>query len=255
MISLFDLWQKLIGTVNTHQGGHVRPHRNFVEWVNDISFSLFEEEYSVWEKEQVISDRLMPFLRSYNIVVSPESNQMWDVVKLPADYEHFSSARVIRKNGVSCGQLGLPTVSGKDCKPAACPLYLDEDEQELLRQQADAALVECTITKVTNNRWAAICQHKMLHPTANNPKCTQFERGLKLAPKGLGVIVLDYLRLPKKGSFAYTISNPGTEQEYIQYDADNSQPLEWSETLINEFITRLQKKYGVFVREELLYQQ
>jgi hypothetical protein len=255
MITSFDLWEKFIGKANTHQGGHVRPHRNFINWVNDISIAIFEEEYQAWEKTQVISDRLMPFLRSTNIVVTAVGGQMWDVVKLPKEYEHFSSARIIRRNGEACGDGALPTVSGSDgCTETRYKEYIDEDEKKMLEQKADESLKEVVITKVKNNQWASVLDHEFDRPNFENPKCTQFDGGLKLAPKRLGVIVLDYLRLPQKCTFAYTIVNAGLETEYIQYDPDNSKPLEWSETLINEFVNRLKKDYGTFVREEMLYQ-
>jgi hypothetical protein len=255
MITLFDLWEKFTGKVNTHQGGGVRPNRNFVQWVNDISLAIFEEEYQAWEKSQVISDRLMPFLVSMNVIVNPTGGQLWDIVKVPANYEHFSSARVIRKNGNSCGDSELVTVDGRDgCTEVKCDLYIDADEKKLLQQKADNKLKEITIEKIVNNRWAGLLDHESDKPSWDKPACTQYDGGLKVAPKGLGVIILDYLRLPVKGTFAYTIVDAGLETEYIQYDDGNSVPLEWSQTLINEFINRLKKDYGTFVREEMIYQ-
>jgi hypothetical protein len=252
MITSFDLWEKFIGKANTHQGGHVRPHRNFIHWVNDISFAIFEEEYALWEKTQVISDRLMPFLRSVNIVVTPVGGQLFDLVSLPKDYEHFSSARIIRRNGDACGDQSLPTVSSKDgCTEVKCSNYIDEDDKKLLEQQADDKLKEVVITKIKNNKWAGLLDHEFDRPTWDVPACTQYEKGLKVAPKRLGVIILDYLRLPSKCTFDYTIINAGLETEYIQYNPDTSQPLEWSQTLINEFVDRLKKDYGTYVREAI----
>lgn len=254
MITSFELWQKLIGKVNTHQGGHVRPHRNFVDWVNDISFALFEEEYGVWEKTQQITDRMMPFLESVNVLVTSKSGQMWDLVTLPTYYEHFSSARIYKKKELYCGDRSLITIDGDTGKETRCANYIDEDDKELLRRQQDASICEITITKVKNNQWGAICKHKSKGPSMDNPICTQYKAGLKLAPKGIGVIVMDYFKLPTKCTFDYTITNPGTESEYIQYNPA-SIPLDWSQTMINEFINRLQKNYGTFVREPLLYEQ
>jgi hypothetical protein len=255
MITLFDLWEKFIGKANTHQGGHARPHRNFQQWVNDISVEIFEEEYQVWEKTQVISDRLMPFLKSANIIVNPVGGQMWDLVKFPADYQHFSSARVIRKDNKSCGDSELVTLDGRDgCTEVKCEFMIDADEKKRLQQQADDSIKEIVITKIKNNKWAGLLDHESDRPSWNSPACTQFDQGLKVAPKALGVIILDYLRLPVKGVFGYTIVDAGLETEYIQYDPNASTPLEWSETLINEFLNRLLKNYGTFTRDEMLYQ-
>lgn len=254
MITSYELWQQFIGKVNTHQGGHVRPHRNFVDWLNAISLALFEEEYAVWEKTQQITDRLMPFLNSVNVLVTSTPGQMWDLVTLPTGYEHFSSARIYKKKDLYCGDRSLNTIDGNSGKESRCNNYIDEDDKELLKRQQDANICEITIGKVKNNQWGAICEHKTKKPSHSNPICTQYKNGLKIAPKGIGIIVMDYFKLPTKCTFDYTITDPGTENEYIQYDI-NSIPLEWSQTMINEFLTRLQKNYGTFVREPILYEQ
>lgn len=255
-IDSFKLWEKLCGKVNTHQGGHVRPNRNFMDWVNDIRLEIFEEEYKAWEKSQIITDRLSPFLKSINIVVTGVSNQMWDLVKLPADYEHFSSARIWRRDGEPCGCNTCDTIDGATGEKTKCNFLLDADEMELAKIEADSRLCEISIDKVDNARWGAICKHKTLSPQKTGiPKLTQYDGGLKIAPKGTGIIILDYFRLPKPATFEYTILNPNTEQEYIQYNAVTSIPLEFSELLIPEFLDRLQKRYGTFVREPGLYEQ
>lgn len=256
MITSFQLWEKFCGKVNTHQGGHVRPNRNFIDWVNDIRLEIFEEEYKAWEKSQIITDRMSPFLRSVNIVVTGVASQMWDVVKLPADYEHFSSARIWKRGDEACGCNDCETIDGKTGQKTECKFVLDKDEMELARQEADSKLCEISIDKVDNARWASLCNHKTLSPQKTGvPKCTQFDGGLKIAPKGTGIIILDYFRLPREATFAYTITNPNTENEYIQYDANNSVTLEFSQLLIPEFLDRLQKRYGTFVREPGLYEQ
>jgi hypothetical protein len=255
MITSYELFQKLIGTANTHQGGHVRPNRNFIDWVNDISLEIFNEEYQAWEKTQVISDRLSVFLSSVNVQVVPVGGQMWDLITLPADYEHFSSARVIRLNGAPVAIKGLPVISSVDgCSSGSCTTYIDADQAALNARAADLQIIEKDIEKVTNNRWGSICEHKFLRPTFDAPKCTQFDGGLKIAPKGLGIIVLDYLRLPRKATFDYTLINPGTEDEFMQYNAATSISLEWKQTLIPEFLSRLETKYGKYVRDPGMYQ-
>ncbi len=255
-IDSFQLFEKLCGKVNTHQGGNIRPHRNFLDWVNDIRLEVFEEEYAAWEKNQIVSDRLSPFLKSINIVVSGVPNQMWDVVKLPADYEHFSSARIWKRGEQVCGCNTCDTIDGKTGQKTTCQYVLDDDERERLQSQSDGNLCEITIEKVPNNRWGALCSHATLSPMKTGiPKCTQFDGGLKVAPKGSGIIILDYFRLPKKATFDYTIINPNTEDEYIQYNANTSQKLEFTELLIPEFLDRLQKRYGTYIRENGLYEQ
>lgn len=257
MISLFDLWEEFIGTVNTHQGGHVKPNRNFVMWVNSISKDLFKEKCEDYQKSQILSDDITIFLKTVNINVPLVPNQMWDLIKTPPDYEFFADARVYRRgagdNAKACGCIVYDTIDGKTGDKGQCTDYIDEDELAAMQAQQDANLCEVGINKVPTNRWQAICEHRNLKPTVNNPKCTQFDKGFKIAPKGIGVIILDYFRAPAKATFDYTILNPGLENEYIQFAA-TSLPLEWKSTMVPEFIAQLQKKYGRFVREPQIEQ-
>lgn len=256
MITTFELYEKFCGTVNTHQGGHARPNRNFINWVNDVTIDIFMEEIKEWEKTQIITDRLSPFLKSVNVVVTGMPNQMWDLIKLPSDYEHFSSARIWKRADEFCGCSTCDTIDGKDGKEKKCDFRLiDEDEMEFAKQASDASIKEVTITKVPNDKWGAICSHRTMGPTSEKPICTQYDKGLKIAPKGTGVVIVDYFRLPVNATFEYTLLNPGAENEYIQYNANTSKPVEFSKTLIPEMLDRLQKKYGTFTRENILYDQ
>lgn len=255
MIDLFKLYEKVCGTYNTQQGGHIRPHRNFVDWVNDISLELFEEYFAVAEKNQTIDDRLNPFLKSANVVVGALPGSNYDVFAAPDDYEHFSSARVyLNTNNVGCPCEGVKTLdaTGKCIANCGTP-YQDADDKILEERKVQEGLCEVPIVKVSNSRWGSICNHKTMYPTVDKPKITQFDKGFKLAPKNLGVISFDYYRKPKAGTFAYTITNPGNIDEYIQYNQAGSTPLEWSEVLITEFINRIGKKYGQFIREQFVF--
>ena len=40
----------------------------------------------------------------------------------------------------------------------------------------------------------------------------------------------------------------------IVYDKSNSQPLEWSSLVYNEFLIRMEKKYGKMIREDFIWQ-
>lgn len=254
-ISLFDLWEELIGTANTHQGGHIKPNRNFVRWVKSISLEIFKEMCEEYQRSQVMSDEITIFLETVNVNVPVVPSQMWDLIVVPEDYEFFASARIYRRGTTSCGCDLYDTIDGKTGKKEGeCSAYIDEDELALIKAKADKNLCEIELKKVSTNRWGAVCSHANLAPDINNPKCTQFGKGFKLAPKGLGTIILDYFRKPVDATFDYTILNPGEETEYIQYKEDTSVKLEWKETMIPEFIARLQKKYGRFVREPIIEQ-
>lgn len=251
MITLFDLWENFIGEVNTHQGGHVKPNRNFKNWCNTISKDIFNDLYAEYEKTRVISTMLNPFLVVKNVVVTGIPNQMWDQVVKPSNYNYFASARRLTKNGKSCGCNVYDTIDSAG-KETECDQYIDEDELQALQMQADNNLCEVVIDKVKTNQWAAVCQHKTKGPTIEKPKCAEYDGGLMIAPKNMGIIILSYFRKPKEATFEYTITNPGAENEYIQYNSSTSQPLEWDDKMMPEFLSRLKDKYGVFVREPLI---
>lgn len=251
MITAFKLYEKLIGEANTHQGGHAKPNRNFIDWVNTISIDIFNDLVAEFEKSNVISEMLTVFLKTKNVVVTPVPSQMWDLVTFPTDYNYFATASLIRKGDKSCGCKCYDTCGDIKEVEEECSILLDDDEMEALKIKSDKELCEFSIDKVRTAQWEAICKHKTMPPSIKSPKCTQFERGLKLAPKGLGIIVMNYFRKPKEAEFLYTITNPGLENEYIQFDP-NSQPLEWDDKMIPEFIARLKEKYGTFIREQFV---
>lgn len=250
MIDLFRLYEKFCGTYNTQQGGHVRPSRNFVDWANDISMEVFKEFVPLAEKNQQIKDYLSPFLKSKNVVITNVPGAMHDIIKFPKDYEHYASARVFydaNSNGCACA--GLPAIDGNSGKDCELP-YRDSENTK----SDGSELCEVSITKVDNKRWGSICNHKTLFPTKENPKITQFDGGFKIAPKGVGIIVLDYYRKPVLASFNHTITNPGSIDEYYQYNDSASTKLEWSPVLVSEFVNRIGKKYGKFIREQFIFE-
>ncbi len=257
MLDLFNIYEQFIGTVNTHQGGHVKPNRNFTQWVNTISIDIFKDMCEEYQRSQVMSDELTIFLKTVNVIVPRVTGQMWDTIVKPKDYEYFASAKVFRRSGdtdTSVGCSAFPVIDGRDGKPGDCKDALSAEEMESASAGADDSLKEYAIKKIPTDRWAAACNHVNLAPTINNAKCTQYDKGFKLAPKSLGIILLDYFRAPLPGTFDYTLLNPGAEDEYIQYNAGTSNPLEWKDTMLPEFLARLQKKYGRFVREQVIEQ-
>jgi hypothetical protein len=254
MIDLFQLYEKVCGSVNTQQGGHIRPHRNFVDWANDVSIELFEEYVAVAGKNQQITDYLSPFQKSANVIVNPVSGAMYDFVKFPQDYDHFSSARVYYDSRLKgCAKPELDLLDGKTGQKCESP-YRDEDDLIRQEQEAEEGLNEVPITKVGNQRWGSLLKHRTMAPTPESPKATNMDGGLRIAPKGLGIIVLDYYRKPAPATFEYTITNPGDIDEYLQYKEADSKKLEWSSILINEFINRIGKKYGKYIRESFVYE-
>ena len=70
-------------------------------------------------------------------------------------------------------------------------------------------------------------------------------------------IAFDWYKVPKEGTFVYTVvlGNPQTGAgDFIQYDAVNSIPLEWPETVLNYFLWKLATRYGIFIGNTFLAQ-
>lgn len=248
MIHLFTLYERFLGKVNTHQSGHARPVRNFENWVNDISLELFEAYYKVFEKTHHISDNLTPFLRSRNVVIVSNAGTGWDLIRRPVDYERFASIRVIRQGTTACALKGCETVN---CTGD----YVDPDELAILQAELDGTKKEVPVDKIDNARWSALAGRITKGATFNTPKCTLYDEGFKIAPKGLGVVVMDYFRKPAKVKFNYNLVNAGTENEAIQYVEAGSVHLDWPESVMPEFLARLEIAYGGFKQNNLVLQK
>lgn len=249
VLDIFDLWRSLIGNVNTQQGGHIKPQGNFQNWVNEISMELYREKIAKWELNQMISDELSPFVKTVNGVLVVQQGKSYDLLPYPTDYGYFSSARILQNAAAGCGCMieGAEILDGKTGK---CGGWEDPDYAELKEIHKGDDLCELSVTKIPNQMWGNACNDSFKKPTPEQPIITQFDGGFKVAPKKLGVIILDYLKLPRKAVFGYTLG----VDDNIVYNAGTSVQLEWGENMKGEFLARLQKRYAMFVREDFVYQ-
>lgn len=248
-MDLFDEYQKLITTVNSAQGGFVRPQANYQNWMNAINTELFRDMFSTYEKVQQASDELkLPFLKSINAVVTSIPGSPFDIIPYPANYEYFSDCRILtRKDGIACPQSNCDFMSGTDKNGHGVHYRWDDPDYAEIRARAEQQqLTELRVELIDNQYWSAVLRHVTKGPTRRRPYITQFDGGFKIAPAGIGVVVLDYLRTPGKALFAYT---PGPGDTVI-YDKPNSVQLEWSSIVENEFLSRLAMKYGLYTRDE-----
>jgi hypothetical protein len=248
MIASFDLLKALEANVNPSQGGHIRPQENFVRWCNEINHEIFEELARQFEKSGNISDKLRPFLRSVSVSLVPNPGQPYDTFVVPTDYRYFASARFLfapnSTDGVPC-----PECCKMDGATGNLTPYVDPDEVELARINAGSDYTEVRVRKVDNQRWGSAMSHQLKKPSASRPVITAYDGGFKVAPRSLGILVLDYLRKPNDCTFLYTV---GPDDQII-YDP-TSQPLEWDTNVLPEFLARLESRYGVYVREDFTYQ-
>lgn len=242
MIDLFDLYKSFQSYVNTFQGGWFRPQTDFQVACNDISNELWELWTRQAERAQEITDKLAPFLISLNRIVTPK-NTYYGIFSPPEDYGRYASARIIVADG-EC-------IQSSDCAT------LDVETQEQINEKYYESICEITVEKIDNQRWGAVCEHLTKMPTLKNPKLTQIDNGFKVAPRTVSVIVLDYYVRPTPATFIYTTA-PGNVQtgagDQIIYDKQNSEPLQWGPTVINEFLWRLGERYGFFTRDQFIAQ-
>lgn len=240
MIDSYDLYQSFLTYVNTYCGGFYRPQTDFIRALNDESYKFWVEQTGKAEKSQEVMDNLAPFLLSANRKVS-QSQSYYGTFQPPDDYGRFASSKIVIHNNKTVPD---PNVCDGKCDGL-------EDQEEKTEKYLES-LIESTVEKIDNQRWDAVCKHLTKRPTFDNPKVTQIDKGFKVAPRTVGVIVLNYYREPKPATFVYTIS-PGNTQtgagDQIIYDKNNSKPLEWPNNLRNEFVCRLGVRYGLFTRD------
>lgn len=243
MIDTFSLYQDFASLVNTFTGGWFRPQTDFIRAVNNISISLWNKWTDEFEKSQKNDDRLLPFLKSKNIIVDNQNNY-FGLAKYPADYGTYATARLM--------------VHGKTCVPCQsidngkCDGFKTTEEmtEEFLNN-----IKEVPVEKVDTQKWGSCLNHLTKCPTLEKPKLTQYDGGLKVAPKEVSVLALDYFKRPIKATFVYTVTLPNTNTgagDQIVYNQAASKPLEWPDIVRDEFLWRLGERYGYFTREQFL---
>lgn len=234
MIDLFELYEDFCGEYNTHQRSHIGPS-TFVKWVNMISRDLFEQKFSEWPRSQKISDDVArPFLKSRILAVS-ELSATADIILYPADYGHYSSCRFFKRDG-----------NVIDPEP-----YLNKDKDYFeIADNVKESISEEPVALIDNNRWSSLMKHRIKKPTKDSPAIVQYANGFKIAPKDIGYVVLDYLKIPSLATMVYTLG----PNDKLLYDKSKSKPLEWSPLVKGEFMAELGKKFGKFTGQPFIYQ-
>lgn len=249
MIKIDKLYDKFKGMVNEHHNGAV-PINTWVDWVNDTQRIIFEELISEFQKSQIISDLITPFLQSEIIIVKKQIGLSYDLISKPAGYEHLASCRILRIGDKSCGCNSCETIDGdKKVSLDSCgSIELDEDEINKIKDITDESKCEIKVSIIDNDRWSATLTHPRKKVTKNKPAITQFSDGFKLAPRNsANSVIMDYFIAPSNCVYNFTVINPNTEAEYIQFNPTGSVDLQWSETLTQKFLDILKIKYNTFV--------
>lgn len=245
-MELFQLYQDSIAALNTQQGGHLRPERNFNSWVNEISFNRFRMGCEQWQTSKMLSEDMRPFYKTVNITVQHPAGKSFGLFLLPEGVEYVCAVRVLVRNDKTFAMPGVDMIDGKTGK--ACNDYQDPDEAALAKVDTD--FIERTVNEVDTQRWGAALEHRGKKPTMKKPIYTVFEGGMKIAPQDVAIVVVDYFRLPVKAVFDYTL---GTDDQ-ILFNPTTSVDPEWSETLKEYFLKEISTRYSKFTRDTDLFQ-
>lgn len=243
-----DLYNDFIATVNTFQGGFYPPASVFIRVANDVSIEMWEEKTAVAENNQKNQDDLYVFLRTKNCIVVA-TNTNYGMTNYPEDYGAYSSARVVLFQGKFVGY--------EDCETCGSKPDQDEEERYQQVQRYLDGLVEHDVKKINNSKWGNCLSSETKPPTFEKPKITQVNKGFKVAPRGIPVIVLDYYINPAAATFEFT-KVPGNPQtgagDQIIYNKNTSVPFQWNKNVINEFLWRLGERFGIYTRDQFLAQ-
>jgi hypothetical protein len=233
MISIKDLYTEIQGRVNSHQNGHLKPS-DFENWVHESQMELFNDLVQLFQKTQQISDLITPFLTTEKIPITSQKGTFYDIVQTPKEYENFATARVIKsklseKNDGECQQLK------------------DLDEIELIQKEKEKQLISIPIDLVDNDRFDSIHKHPRKGASADKPKMTQFTGGFKILPKSTFLFIeIDFFKSPIKPKYNFTVINPGSENEYKQFNPIGSQDINWTEKAKPQIIPKIIEKFAIF---------
>ncbi len=138
-------------------------------------------------------------------------------------------------------------------KENECILF--EDIADDFKVKSNIKKVQYKVALVPGNKWSSVTTHVTKGPTldASNPRVfiRQIEDGFEVEPGEVGVIIMEYYRKPVTPIFNYWLEDIGPDV-FFQFDPTGTVHLEWSETLLDVFIYKLGKRYGLTIRDQLL---
>lgn len=258
MIDTNDLLQDFYSLVNSFQGGFFSPETDFIKAVNNISLELWEMWTRQAERSQEIKDNLFPFLVSKNVMCIPQ-NSYYTIANPPSDYGRFASAKILVINN----DKSVPDVEVENGKCVCGTKKNGKDRYVVFKNDEDLAMDyynnvrEQEIEMVDNQRWSSVLKHLFKKPTFESPKMTQINKGFKVAPRDVSVVILNYYTKPVAATYVYT-QVPGNPQTgaggQIIYNANQSVPLQWPYTVKNEFLWRLGVRFSIFTKDQFMSQ-
>lgn len=241
MIDIGALYDQFNSSNGISQAGFFKP-ADFVLKAHEASLHFFNRLAGQYPRSQKIADKLVPFQKTANIVVKQKPS--FGFADYPKDYTYYVAGGVITEEDRVCGDPDCEVWDGGACK-------VPESLKDFFPTTSDYSREPLNL--VSTNKWAAVARHATRRPTARQPAMRQTADGFEVLPKDLGVIVVDYLRLPVTPVFAYTQREAGPDV-FLDYKKEGSTPLEWGEEMLPAFLVYISKSYGLSVRDELILQ-
>lgn len=246
MIDIYDLYNQFCSMYNTTQAGFYRPTPDFDLAAHEANLDVFNILAANMGKSEKIDTWLMPFTKTMNVAVKESVNIRY--IPKPPDFEYYASSRVIVSgSGKTLCKDGCDLLEDEDCVKE----YEELDKSMFATDEIEYEEHEAELVK--SSRWAAATKHETKGPSMSRPYLKLRDDGYQVVPKGVGVIVLDYLRKPGRPVFSFTVDDQG-ENVYLRYNKDESKGLEWSEVLMPVFLYRIGKRYGLTIKDELVIQ-
>jgi len=227
--------------MNTWKGGHFRP-LSFEYALHEAQLEIFNELREEWEKSQVITDGLRPFVKRVQIPI--KRVEQGGLIDYPKDYSTFLSLSFLTKKGedsnggVLCEGIKILDTNRK------CRELREEEKEEA---STASILVENAITKIDNQRWTSVLKHRKRAPSITNPYCTQYNIGFMVAPHEINYAVLYYLSIPERPKFVY---HKDIRDKFI---CDKSPDLLWGDEMLPKLMARLKTKYASFTSNQQKY--
>jgi hypothetical protein len=241
-MTVCQLYTDFLGRENTSQGGHARP-KNFISWLHEVQIEMQNELIKALGNNQTVSDNLRFFTKSVQIPIS--QFKTGDIIPYPKDYRRFSSLRFFSKkeNGTGCLCGDMPVMDDE----GSCAEFTEEQKAEMLNSEQ---LCENEIEMVPNQNWGSVCKHELIGPSMELPYATQYDKGFKVLPKGIGIVVLDYIAIPERPKMFF--SEDGRHNITC---LPTSSTLLWGDEMIPELLARLKKRYSAFTRNSEGYKE
>jgi hypothetical protein len=108
---------------------------------------------------------------------------------------------------------------------------------------------EIPVEEVRNESWGDIQISALYEPTLRFPKYSEFSDNIRILPKNVGIVMMDYFKLPTAPVWGYTITNSRPV-----YNSSTSTNFDWDEFSFNNIAAIYLSLIGVNLKDGELAQ-